>query len=27
MKSRVGETIRVDLPRGVKRFTIIAVEM
>ncbi|MFM7135169.1 MAG: transcription elongation factor GreA [Planctomycetota bacterium] len=27
MKARVGESIRVDLPRGAKRFTIIAVEM
>lgn len=27
MKSRIGETIRVDLPRGAKRFTIIAIEM
>jgi transcription elongation factor GreA len=23
MKARIGETIRVDLPRGAKRFTII----
>ena len=27
MKARVGESIRVDLPRGTKRFTIIAIEM
>lgn len=27
MKARIGESIRVDLPRGAKRFTIIAVEM
>jgi transcription elongation factor GreA len=26
MKARIGETIRVDLPRGAKRFTIIAIE-
>lgn len=25
MKARVGETIRVDLPRGAKRFTIVAI--
>ena len=27
MKARVGETIRVDLPRGAKRFTILAIEV
>ncbi|MDI9404471.1 MAG: transcription elongation factor GreA [Limnohabitans sp.] len=27
MKARIGETIRVDLPRGEKRFTIVAIEM
>jgi transcription elongation factor GreA len=27
MKARVGESIRVDLPRGAKRFTIVAIEM
>jgi transcription elongation factor GreA len=27
MKARVGESIRVDLPRGTKRFTILAIEM
>lgn len=27
MKARVGESIRVDLPRGAKRFTIIALEV
>ena len=27
MKARIGETIRVDLPRGTKRFTIIAIEV
>jgi transcription elongation factor GreA len=27
MKARIGESIRVDLPRGAKRFTIIAVDM
>ena len=26
MKSRVGETVRVDLPRGEKRFEIVAIE-
>ena len=25
MKSRVGESIRVDLPRGAKRFTILEI--
>jgi len=25
MKARIGETIRVDLPRGAKRFTIIEI--
>ena len=25
MKARIGETIRVDLPRGEKRFTIIEI--
>jgi len=27
MKARIGETIRVDLPRGEKRFTIVAIEI
>ena len=27
MKARIGETIRVDLPRGPKRFTIIQIVM
>lgn len=27
MKARVGESIRVDLPRGTKRFTILAIEV
>ena len=27
MKARVGESIRVDLPRGTKRFTILAIEL
>ncbi|MFM7050525.1 MAG: GreA/GreB family elongation factor [Planctomycetota bacterium] len=27
MKARIGESIRVDLPRGAKRFTILAIEM
>ncbi len=26
MKARVGETVRVDLPRGEKRFEIVAIE-
>lgn len=26
MKARVGETVRVDLPRGQKRFTILEIE-
>lgn len=27
MKARIGESIRVDLPRGAKRFTILAIEV
>lgn len=26
MKARVGETVRVDLPRGVKRFEVVGIE-